>query len=219
MWLETSSGAEWEKKSFSPRAERIGLWWGPRQFKQGNQSLGNTATTSVVLSRPSDLQLKPVWPQIGWLKPGIPSWAMCRFLSFCILGNLENIMPCYSEAYYLFTYFGLMFLENILIFSKTQSWRSKDLSRGRASWSRSENEGGWFTHSVNAAIKCSNTIIHILRLMDQKAGWPSFTFLIQNISLDPVLLASYIIMYFRTVTGQLFYHRLLGLKQTLSGAQ
>lgn len=65
---------------------------------------------------------------------------------------------------------------------------------------------GDLQHSVNAAIKHGNTIIHILRLTDQKAGRPSSNFRIQNNCLEPVLLASYIFIYFRkTVTGQILF--------------
>lgn len=213
MWLETSSGAAWEKKSFSSRAERIGLWWGPRQFKQGNQSLGNTAT-DLQTSNSNLCDLKLGGLNLAYLAGrGVDFWALA------FLGTWRTSHPAIPKPIIYLLSLVWCFLENSLIFSKTQSWRGKDLSRGRASWRRSENEGGWFTHSVNAAIKRSNAIIHILRFMDQKAGRSSSTFLIQNISLDPVLLASYIIMYFRTVTGQLFYHKLLGLTKTLSEAQ
>lgn len=37
---------------FSPMAERKGLWWGPNQFKRGNQSLGNIVTRVEVSRTP-----------------------------------------------------------------------------------------------------------------------------------------------------------------------
>lgn len=195
MGLEIYLGQCGDRSILRPKGRKNGVAVGAKPIQMGDQSLCNTVT-KVEMSRPPDLEPKPA-RSASWAaqtRHNQPGDGCTGFSALAFLGTWRTLCPAILKP---IIDFGLMFLENILIFSKTWLWRNRDLSRGQAGWNRSEDGDGWFRYWVDAAIKSSGRFLHVLQCND-----PHFHSAIRNIFVDPVLLASDIIMYFRrTVTG------------------
>lgn len=158
MWLESNLGAAWQQKYSSAQ--------GQKEWSHGRgQTNSNEGTRACVILLPEWRCPEPQTPisnsnlydlQVGQLKQGTPNKASELLHSWELGEHCSWYLLCSND----FRKHSCLFKD--LIMKKQgleQGW-----GRDEASWNRSEHGDGWFSYSMNAAIKCSDKKLHILRL-------------------------------------------------------